>query len=276
MNKTLRKAMISTIAMLVVAVMSLTGVTYAWFTQGTEAKVEGMQMSVQAADGGIQVSKDGVNWANLITLTAEDGNIREGVMPVSTVDAENFFKATIDRTNDKKITTAALSPEEYAANIWEEEIWIRNTGSTEITVNLGDTAFVSKDARNVNQAAKLAVFKITEEVDEETQDTSESLELLYIFSDEIYKGVNVASETSFEYASSGSATQISQPTKLQTSAGNCTITIPAGEVNDAGVLEAIVKIKIVVWVEGQDAQCVNQNAASSFDLNLFFKNANAN
>jgi len=276
MNKTLRKAMISTIAMLVVAVMSLTGVTYAWFTQGTEAKVEGMQMSVQAADGGIQVSKDGVNWANLITLTAEDGNIREGVMPVSTVNAENFFKATIDRTNDKKITTAALTPEEYEANIWEEEIWIRNTGSTEITVNLGDTAFVSKDARNVNQAAKLAVFKITEEEDEETQETSESLELLYIFSDEIYKGVNVASETSFEYASSGSATQISKPAKLQTSAGDCTITIPAGEVNDAGVLEAIVKIKIVVWVEGQDAQCVNQNAASSFDLNLFFKNANAN
>ena len=276
MNKTLRKAMISTIAMLVVAVMSLTGVTYAWFTQGTEAKVEGMQMSVQAADGGIQVSKDGVNWANLITLTAEDGNIREGVMPVSTVNAENFFKATIDRTNDKKITTVALTPEEYAANIWEEEIWIRNTGSTEITVNLGDTAFVSKDARKVNQAAKLAVFKITEEVDEETQETSESLELLYIFSDENYKGVKEASETSFEYASSGSATQISTPTKLQTSAGDCTITIPAGEVNDAGVLEAIVKIKIVVWVEGQDAQCVNQNAASSFDLNLFFKNANAN
>ena len=46
MKKTLRRAMLSTICMLVVAVMSLTGVTYAWFSQSTTAKVDGMTMEI--------------------------------------------------------------------------------------------------------------------------------------------------------------------------------------------------------------------------------------
>ena len=270
MKKTFRTAMFSTIAMLIVGVMSLTGVTYAWFTQGTEATVQGMTMSVEAADGGVQISKDGINWASQLTLDTD--NSRTNVKPVSTVNAVDFFKATIDPTDDKKITTAALSTEEYAANVWEENLWLRNTGATELTINLGDTAFVAAagDLREAYKAAKLAVFKITGEGDEATE------ELLYIFSDDLYKGVNKAATTSFVYANSGTATQINQPAKLQTEATNCTITIPAGEVNEVtGVLESVVKIKVVVWLEGQDEQCVNQNASSSFNLNLFFKNANA-
>ena len=50
MKKTLRKAMLSTICMLIVAVMSLTGVTYAWFTMADNATVEGIEMNV-IADG---------------------------------------------------------------------------------------------------------------------------------------------------------------------------------------------------------------------------------
>ena len=59
MKKTLRRAMLSTICMLVVAVMSLTGVTYAWFSQSTTAKVDGMEMNIGTAGAGLQVSATG-------------------------------------------------------------------------------------------------------------------------------------------------------------------------------------------------------------------------
>ncbi|MBR0450322.1 MAG: hypothetical protein IIX30_05865, partial [Clostridia bacterium] len=58
MKKQLRKAMICTVAMMLVAVLTLTGVTYAWFSTSNEATVDGITMQVAAYEGGIYISKD--------------------------------------------------------------------------------------------------------------------------------------------------------------------------------------------------------------------------
>ena len=86
MKNNFRKAALSTICMLIVAVMSLTGVTYAWFTAGTTATVNGMQMQVSAADGGVQVSAlTDSGWTNY-AATVDLNTTLEEVKPVSSVD----------------------------------------------------------------------------------------------------------------------------------------------------------------------------------------------
>ena len=71
MKNTFRKAALSTICMLIVAVVSLTGVTYAWFTQGTQATVSDFNVGVEASAGNLMIAQaDGngaLTWGTAIT-----------------------------------------------------------------------------------------------------------------------------------------------------------------------------------------------------------------
>ena len=270
MKKTFRTAMFSTIAMLIVGVMSLTGVTYAWFTQGTTANVTGMSMSVVAADGGLQISttKDS-GYANKLELTnAELTNIE----PVSSVDAKKFFAATPNEENSNEIKTT-----ETTENVWIQDLYVKNTGYDDIVVDLGTTAFVDKDDndnRASEDAAKLAVFIV--------DDKTGTVTLQYIYSQgtDTYKGVNAASDESYFNTTTGyvgedtSKSYIASPEKFKTNTAECTFTIDGGDVDENNVFqETVVHIRVVVWLEGQDQDCVNKNAASTFGLDLVFNNA---
>ena len=61
MKKQLRKAMICTVAMMLVAVLTLTGVTYAWFSENNEAYVNGLNMAVVKSSGGVYISTTPAN-----------------------------------------------------------------------------------------------------------------------------------------------------------------------------------------------------------------------
>ena len=265
MKKTFRTAMFSTIAMLIVGVMSLTGVTYAWFTQGTTANVTGMSMSVVAADGGLQISttKDS-GYANKLELTnAELTNIE----PVSSVDAKKFFAATINEENSNEIKTT-----ETTANVWTQDLYVKNTGYDKIVVDLSTTAFVDVDKnenRAAEAAAKLAVFTVSEEGEE-------TLQYIYSQGTDTYKGVKEASGDDYFNISTGfvgtdtTKSYIASPEKFKTNQAECTFTIDGGEVVEGVFQETVVHIKVVVWLEGQDQDCVNKNAASTFGLDLVF------
>ena len=67
MKKNLRKkALVPALAMALAAVIALSGVTYAWFTTGTTANVNNLNVNVQTANG-IQLSLDGKSWKSTIT-----------------------------------------------------------------------------------------------------------------------------------------------------------------------------------------------------------------
>ncbi len=56
MKKQIRKTLLSTMSMLLVGVLCLTGVTFAWFSMGTEAQVNNFDVNVELADGAILVA----------------------------------------------------------------------------------------------------------------------------------------------------------------------------------------------------------------------------
>jgi 1,4-dihydroxy-2-naphthoate octaprenyltransferase len=56
MRKQIRKAMICTIAMMLVAIVTLTGVTYAWFSQSDTAVVSGADVTLKSVAGGVKMS----------------------------------------------------------------------------------------------------------------------------------------------------------------------------------------------------------------------------
>lgn len=268
MKKTLRSAMLSTICMLVVAVMSLTGVTYAWFSASTTANIQGMTVNVSAADGGFQLSADnGTTWKSNLTLTDTSAQLN----PVSTADAESFFTAVVDPDDAKMITTTADAPVEGAAtaNVFYKKILAKNTGEKALIISLsnlltaadGKTAnpvFVNTTA-NKNSAAAARVAVIVDNT------------LAYIFGDENVYGVTKAARFDSTAGATDTTNMKSQGTK--TAPSECTFEL-AGQV--AGQAEKISTIEILVWIEGQDAQCINENAASTFTVELDFSAAQKN
>ena len=116
-----KKALVPAIAMVVASVISLSGVTYAWFTTGNTATVGSLDVNVQTANG-IQVSLDAQTWKSLVTaddiINARDNATvpvsiqfpEDEIAPVSTAGyVENgkmqMFKGTVEK--DGTLTSVA-------------------------------------------------------------------------------------------------------------------------------------------------------------------------
>jgi len=62
-----RKSMLSTVVILMAAILSLTGATYAWFTSGESATVQSITAGVESGSG-LLVSSDGATWMDNISI----------------------------------------------------------------------------------------------------------------------------------------------------------------------------------------------------------------
>ena len=272
MKKTMRSAMLSTIAMLVVAVLSLTGVTYAWFSQATTAKVEGMTMNIGTAGAGLQVAKVGGTWGGEIDFayTGQTGN--EKLQPVSTVDAINFYTATVDANNPGMIKSSVKDTD--LVNVWSAEFRMQNTGTGDITVKLGAEVFSDNNnsGRDAWKAARVAIIQVTDGSTLKTTGNAASgatagVKFIYGNKDDVaYKGINGVG-TNFRVDGTTEGSPVADVALRKTSLDACTVVVPG--MTDANVQQEAT-YKILVWFEGQDPECDNENALSSFNVSLNF------
>lgn len=267
MKKAFKKSLISTICMLVVGIVSLTGVTYAWFTSGTTSTVTGMDVTAISTSGGIMVADTiNGNYVSTLTLTASKTNAE----PVSTVGGKaaawSFFKAKVNSST--KITASAAEEKDYV----KHELFLKNEGN-EITVTLAGSTIEAQNGAhlasrlgiryvetyttntgNAVNTAKGSVngdtgFAIYEPNATTHTDTS-------ISGKQEYKGVNDAGE--IELANSNKLAVVTTYANAQ----EIEIKIPA---------QSIVKIEVYVWLEGQDVECTNIISGTSFTTMLKFE-----
>lgn len=248
MKKTLRSAMLSTICMLVVAVMSLTGVTYAWFSAAETATVGGMEVSVGAAGEGFMVSEDGTNWSSNVDFTGDV--TKTELMPVSTVDAKKFYSATVKSTNGNATTIVAEEDAGTAenGNVVSLTFFAKNTNTEDsVTIYLEQANIFSASENSGNKeaynAARMALL------------IGEEVKYIWGAGDTNY-GVQAGGEIADCNTLGGS---IGTVTALKTNLQDCNFTIAA---------DSQVTITLLLWIEGQDAQCINKNAADTFNVNL--------
>lgn len=298
MKKTFRKAMLSTVAMLIVGVMSLTGVTYAWFTSGTTATVDNVVLNVESATGGLQVSKTGAVWGSSVNLA-----INEQLSPVSTVGALNtsgdgadnsmiFFKGTVDPANYDNVTSEAVS-----AGYVSTFIYLKNDTGDAVTVNLSGTnpAVVDGFGKSAHFASRLGIavvdrsstsFDLADdgkgEADEAATNDLFAVTEKYIYepfavnhtdravdlygidktSDAAlpYFGISGASEEAFEWNKGEAQTgKTAAVNGLTTDASTIQITVQNGE---------FVKVAVYVWLEGQDLDCENSVSSDRFQFTI--------
>ncbi len=146
-----RRAALPIISVLAAAIISLTSVTFAWFTYGTEAKVEQITVDVEAA-GGLQMSIDDegkFNWNSSINVNdlIKVSNKTPKLTPVSTDGTVEsgmlkFYNAQYDDVKDKIFNIQKVEDQtttsggETLSSYITFDLYFRNAENSNKTISL--------------------------------------------------------------------------------------------------------------------------------------------
>ena len=83
MKNSKSKVLMTSVIMLVVAVLALSTATYAWFISATQGQFKDITMTSESSSG-LRFTNDGTNWKNTFTLATDYGIAADAVYaPVS-------------------------------------------------------------------------------------------------------------------------------------------------------------------------------------------------
>ena len=291
-----KKAVLPALVALLCSVVALTSVSYAWFTMGNEASVDGMQMNVKTA-GGLQISasgNEGTFKSNLLLsdlkavnsnqlLVDAEGNLVE-VQPVSTDGtvsngALSFFTGEIE---NGALAKAAASTGNYICF----DIYVKVTAENKLYLDAGsvvkmvtgtDThlatrvAFVNLGyASTAAEAQGMTPGKFTASNAVKIWEPNALIRSQAVKNagnqthgkQQYYKGIASVDGTT-PVLSENNVTTFApiQNDNLETTA--------AEELFALG--EGYNRIRVYIWLEGQDVDCVNEVSGGTFAITLNFK-----
>ena len=152
-----KRAALPIIATLLTAVISLTGVTYAWFTSGTTATVDQIDINVEAA-GGLQISGGGESfgWGS----NYNPGITNVTLKALSSADGINFYTAHLDDSLNKissftKVTDLAGTSGKNVDYI-AFDLYFKNPSSEAKDVNIDGTTLDLLLGGNSHYASRIA------------------------------------------------------------------------------------------------------------------------
>lgn len=163
-KKSFRKAALPVFGVLAAAVMSLTSVTYAWFTSGNQATVDTINVGVEAA-GGLQIAM-GAGDANFTWQSTVNPNITGRTLaPASSAGTVNstygldFYTTTYNDTIDKIYGAELVDSEDEVKKAYIKfDLYFRNPEATDKTINLKGTKVESVSGYS-NLAVRVAFIE---------------------------------------------------------------------------------------------------------------------
>ncbi|MBQ3215673.1 MAG: hypothetical protein IJB11_06120 [Oscillospiraceae bacterium] len=294
-----KKALLPAISMVLAAIIALSGVTYAWFTTGNTASVTGLDVNIQTANG-IQVSLDASAWRSIITAKdIQDSITRVGgtysgsanqyptteIAPVSSagnvVDGKlQMFYGEIAK--DGTLLSKAEAEEERvsAGNFIAFDLFFKSSSTQMLTLNIGDSlSFVkgasingSNDQAGAEKAVRVAFVPLgsaaTPEAARALKDGSTAL-IWEPNADSRAAGVE-ADTGKLPY--NGFNTEFESKTEAQLLDDGVVshVTTFTGTTDIVELQAGINKVRVYIWLEGQDVDCVNQISFGDFTANLSF------
>lgn len=302
-----KKALVPAIAMVVASVISLSGVTYAWFTTGNYAQVERLNVNVQAAKG-IQVSLDAKNWKSNITVkdiidaVKAGGNIQfpydvtaesaTEIVPVSTagyVDENGKLMMYKGELNNGKLTaTKENEVADFGGNYVAFDLYFKAATEQVLTMEMGGTkSYVkcinaedgSENSAGTDRAVRVAFLPMgvasTAEAAVAKKDLANGRASLIWEPNPNDRAAGVETPEGFSYKDwcglNQEFTTATEQDKLVEAGYAEDMPDTFQENKDIMTLkQGINKLRVYIWLEGQDIDCVNEISFGDFVTNLYF------
>lgn len=250
---TKKRALISSVAMLLVAIIALGTATFAWFTKNTQATAD--QLSVKTIKASeLQLSKTTGEWSDQIHYNYVDKTLK----PASSVDGTNWFTAVAEGQS------SYVSAEGNAENIsdkldgyvFKEQLNVRNNGkaaveNVKIKFNLQET-----EANN-GRYLRLALVPASERGPKATV-TKED------FQKSVFASAADSANALVDATKNEELVTAIDGTNGEVKVGNL-----AGKDDKTEGAVSVKYYNLYVWFEGQDTDCKNANSGNDMPLVKF-------
>ena len=290
-KSTRRTMMMSSLAMLLVAVLALGTATYAWFTAASTGRIQNIQFTATSADG-ISLSTSGLPGTYRSTLDFTDYYTDEVILnPVSIANANNANFAVYSGFFNEDTTTISTSQVSSPnGNYILMPVYIWNSGASNIDVYMSDATVEALGSIRTDLATRVGIVAYNGSVEYETLSSSSNMETIFttfgssfiyepnadthldasIQGAQTYYAVANAQNNQATQGSNNHIIADGQPalsSSVATTAKQCgptntqIVSVPAG---------SVMKILVYVWIEGQDVDCFNEIAAGQVKLEIVF------
>lgn len=231
-TKSRKRLLVSSVAMLLVAMLALGTATYAWFTSSTTATANDIKAQT-AKVSNLQISKYNHTWADTVTY----GYDNSAMHPVSTATGSDWFTAAAASKNAFGANGDGFGAQTSAAGYWyAEELNVKNNGGAEVT-NVKINIAVDTSADDFLRIALVPTS------DEHVMTTGQFTTSVFDNAAVTYNAANASGPVT--------ASNVAAITPKATTAGVSVGTLAAGSAK---------YYTLLVWFEGQDEQCYDVNA----------------
>lgn len=317
-----RKRSLSLLLLMLFTAVLLSTSTYAWFTANKVVTISPIQVNVEA-QGGIQISADGINWRSVIsvadltavnatTYTASVNQIPETLNPVSSaleVDADGrmeMFYGTVSADGGGVYTLAAtqdVEQEGLTGNFIAFDLFFMSDANAQLFLTT-NSQIVSADQedKGIKNAARIAFVHLG------TTAIGSSIGTIQGLNAGVTSPVHLWEPNYDVHTAAGVAHAFNTYGQTVTLTGNAAplaysgvfAEIPAGanvpvssavgttsyvrpvtpdyatidgfstDLQVFSLTQGISKIRIYMWIEGQDVDCENQASGSNIIFNVQF------
>lgn len=252
-----KKALLSSVAMLLVATVAVGSATFAWFSTKTTATAKGVKVQTSQASS-LVLSLDQTTWASEIDLgiyTKDGDTVKPKTLePASTADLTNWFSATSTGYDLGTVDNDTIGAATAGTNYVAKAFYAKSIGA-DLDVDwsmIFDTAQVATDKNYMRAAMTISGDGITGQK-------------------QVFWWADGSTETKV-----GDVTRNDKTNAISSSAGATTdVTSSTATTGNIGTLTAdeVYTVNLYVWFEGQDLQCIDKNAGTVCDFNVQFSKA---
>ena len=289
-NNTAKKAVLPALLAVLCSTAALTSVSYAWFTIGTTASVDEINVDVQAAKG-MQISADATTWKSQLPVSELDNGVNDmltgkeykplsSALNVTNGNLDLFYGevqkdggiVATDDSSGKHVVFDFYVNLTVAKDFYLDEkssVLSDNGSHMAARVAFIHEGTVASDAEDLVTTAKGLTNGVEAKVWEPNATTHYAAD---VSGAKDYLGVNqkIAYTSGARPATYNECfTEIKGQSLLRPTYGQDGLTTEATKLFS---LEAgISKIRVYIWLEGQDVDCINNVSGGKLNTKLNFK-----
>ena len=283
--KLVKKALLPAVIAVFCSLVALTSVSYAWFTLGNDASIEGMDVNVQAAEG-IQISADAKDWKSYLHVNdLNDEALTSNYFPTddflpmssagTVVDGKQQMYFGVVGTDGKELTTTLEEENDEKAYFIAFDLYVNLAVGKEFYLDSTSNVSLLDGKENKSHLAARVSF-----INLGTATSSD---------DALNLSSQVGDTIIWEPNSTTHISEVKQTGKLSYNGVNAEGTIANKDVTDTKLAAVttfdlnsndyrlfylgagFTKIRVYIWLEGQDADCLNVISGGGFTVNLAFE-----
>ena len=226
-----RRVLISSMAMLLVALVALSTATFAWFTQNTTSTADGIAVKT-AKTSTLEISKTGHEWGTYVNY-----NHTKTMFPASTATGTNFFKAVAAESTASTLKTGSIQTASGESYVFADQLNVRNNGD-------GTVKAVTITIENFKcDYGRIAIVPANEEGAITYPEGKSFVDYVYDVDGDTYSGLS---------KTDGTGVSITAHNTMEVSVGDLGSNVAK-------------YYNLYIWFEGQDEDCKDANAGKNLD-----------